>query len=229
MDTWTLPLVPAVWFGILTSISPCPLATNIAATTFIGRQIRTRYGTLAAGIAYTLGRTLAYMAITTAIVAGLFSIPGIAMFLQEHMNRILGPVLVITGILILDFIPLPLPEIGLVAKLTQRLDCKGISGALLLGFLFAMSFCPISAGLFFGSVIPLALKYQSGVLLPLCYGAGTAAPVIGFALLLAFGTRLASRFLRGITIIERYLRWFTAVIFIGIGVYFILKYLLGVY
>ncbi len=229
MDISALPMISALWFGILTSISPCPLATNIAATTFIGKQINTRYGSLVAGTAYTTGRSAAYILICFAVVAGLFSIPGVSMFLQQYMNKLLGPVLVMAGILILDLIPLRLPAIGNGnSNFIQRLGKGGIPGAVFLGFVFALSFCPVSAALFFGSVIPLALKFKSSIWLPLWFGIGTALPVIGFALLMAFGARFASRFINGLTLVERYLRRLTAIVFIGIGIYFMITYLFGV-
>lgn len=228
MDLVSLPVVSALWFGILTSISPCPLATNIAATTYIGKEINSRYGTILAGTAYAAGRILAYIFLTLIIVSGLFSIPGVSMFLQEQMNRILGPVLIIAGLFILDVVHLPLPGMKVGKDLAERLGSMGGIGAIFLGFLFALTFCPISAALFFGSVIPLALKYQSGVVLPFSYGVGTALPVIGFALVLGHGSRLASRFVKGMTVLEGYLRRLTAAVFIGIGSYFTLKYLLEV-
>ena len=221
MDMSTLPMISALWFGILTSISPCPLATNIAATTFIGKQINTRYGSLLAGTAYTTGRALAYILVSFFIVAGLFSIPGLSMFLQQYMDKLLGPILIIAGLLILDIIPLRLPAIGGTdSNFIKRLGNGSIMGAVFLGFIFALSFCPVSAALFFGSVIPLAIKFKSGIWLPLWFGIGTALPVIGFAFLLAFGARFASRFIKGLTFVERYLRFFTAVLFIVIGIYF---------
>lgn len=229
MTAETLPMISALWFGILTSISPCPLATNIAATTFIGRQIRTRFGTLAAGAAYTGGRATAYILICAVIVAGLFSIPGLSMFLQEYMNKLLGPLLIATGLLILDIVPLRLPAIGSTdAPFIQRLSKGGVTGAVFLGFIFALSFCPVSAALFFGSVLPLALKYKSGVWLPLWYGVGTALPVIGFAFLLAYSARFAANFIKGVTLVEQYLRRLTAALFVAIGIYFTITYLLGI-
>ena len=160
MELSALPLVSALWFGILTSISPCPLATNIAATTYIGKQVESRYGSVIAGLAYTLGRALAYIAVSFAVVAGLFSIPGVSMFLQQYMNRLLGPLLILVGLLLANVIPLRLPEMGLMnSGLAGRLSRSGALGAVFLGVLFALSFCPVSAALFFGSVIPLALKF----------------------------------------------------------------------
>lgn len=229
MEILALPMISALWFGILTSISPCPLATNIAATTFIGKQISTRFGTIVAGLAYTGGRALAYMAISFIIVFGLISIPAVSMFLQQYMNKLLGPILLLVGLLILDVIPLRLPSTGgMNSNLVHRLASRGAFGGIFLGFLFALSFCPVSAALFFGSVIPLALKMESSVWLPLWYGIGTALPVIGFALLLAFGSRMAAGFISGLNFMEIYLRRLTAAVFIGIGVYFIITYLLEI-
>ncbi|MCU0600409.1 MAG: aromatic aminobenezylarsenical efflux permease ArsG family transporter [Desulfobacterales bacterium] len=213
-----------IWLGILTSISPCPLATNIAATTYIGRQIDSRYATVFAALAYTFGRTFSYMILSILIVAGLISIPGVSFFLQNHMNQILGPVLLITGLFILDLIPLRLPNFALNAGMLQKLGDSGFMGAVALGFLFALSFCPVSAALFFGSVIPLALKFQSRLILPFFYGIGTAAPVILFAMIIAYSSRLAGQFFKRLALVERWLRRITGVIFILIGIYFCLKY-----
>ena len=225
MDFGVSHIFTVVWLGILTSISPCPLATNIAATSFIGRQIHSRYAVVFAANAYTLGRILCYITINIAIVAGLISIPGVANFLQMHMNRILGPILIITGVFILDLIPLKLPSLGPDNEKLQKLGKGGFFGAVMLGFFFAMSFCPVSAALFFGSVIPLAINDHSLVLLPLLYGMGTALPVIGVALVMAYSTRVAGIFLDRLTRVERWLRRFTGVLFILIGIYFCLKYI----
>lgn len=228
MEIGSVEIFSAIWFGVLTSISPCPLATNIAATTYIGKQIDSRYATVLAALAYTLGRTLSYMIISILIIAGLISIPGVANFLQLHMNQVLGPVLLITGLFILEWIPLRLPNLNFNANLLTKLGDSGFVGAVLLGFLFALSFCPVSAALFFGSVIPLALKFQSRFLLPLCYGFGTAAPVIGSALIIAYSSRIAATFFNRLSAAERWLRRITGALFILIGAYFCFKYIFQV-
>jgi cytochrome c-type biogenesis protein len=225
MQIGSVEILSAIWLGILTSISPCPLATNIAATTYIGKQIDSRFATVFAAIAYTIGRTLSYIIISILIIAGLISIPGVSFFLQAHMNQILGPVLLITGLFILDLIPLKLPNLAFNSTMLQKLGDSGFVGAVVLGFLFALSFCPVSAALFFGSVIPLSLKFQSRIFLPLCYGFGTAAPVIVFALIIAYSSRLAGKFFNRLAVAERWLRRITGVLFIVIGAYFCLKYI----
>jgi cytochrome c-type biogenesis protein len=218
-------VLSVIWLGILTSISPCPLATNIAATTYIGRQIVSPFGTVLAAAAYTLGRTLAYVIIASAIIAGLFSIPGVSMFLQSHMNKMMGPVLLVTGLFILGLIPLRMPSVGLNMNLLKRLGDSGMPGAVAMGFLFALAFCPLSAALFFGGVMPLSLELRSRFFLPLLYGIGTAAPVIGFAVIIAYSTRLAGLFFNRLAVFERWFRRITGIVFILIGLYFCLKYI----
>ncbi len=217
-----------IWLGILTSISPCPLATNIAATTYIGRQINSPFATVWAAVAYTLGRTATYVLIASAVIAGVFSIPGVSMFLQTHMNKILGPVLLVTGLFILELVPLKLPAVSLNANLIKRLGDSGMPGAVALGFLFALGFCPVSAALFFGGVIPLSLELESRFFLPLLYGFGTAAPVIGFAVIIAWSARTAGLFFNRLAVLERWFRRITGVMFVLVGGYFCLKYLFGI-
>jgi cytochrome c biogenesis protein CcdA len=228
MEFGSAQILSVVWLGILTSISPCPLATNIAATTYIGKQIKSRYATVMAAVAYTIGRTIAYMLISMLIIAGLISIPGVSNFLQQHMNQILGPVLLISGLFILDLIPLRMPSVGYNTGMLQKLGDSGFFGAVPLGFLFALSFCPVSAALFFGSVIPVALKFQSAIFLPFCYGIGTAAPVIGFAVIIAYSTRFAGIFFNKLSVAEKWLRRITGALFVIIGLYFCLKYIFKV-
>jgi cytochrome c biogenesis protein CcdA len=228
MDFGFAQIASVVWLGILTSISPCPMATNIAATTYIGRQINSPFATIWAAVAYTLGRTAAYVVIATAIIAGLISIPGVSMFLQAHMNKLLGPVLLITGMFILDLIPLKLPSLNVSTNLLKRLGDSGMPGAVALGFLFALAFCPVSAALFFGGVIPLSLESQSRFFLPLLYGIGTAAPVIGFAVVIAYSARVAGLFFNRLAVFERWFRRITGVVFVLMGLYFCLKYIFQV-
>jgi cytochrome c-type biogenesis protein len=228
MQIGSVEILSAIWLGILTSISPCPLATNVAATTYIGRQIDSRYATVFAAMAYTIGRTLSYMILCILIVAGLISIPGVSFFLQNHMNQILGPLLFVTGLFILDLIPLRLPNLAFNAGMLKKLGDSGFMGAVVLGVLFALSFCPVSAALFFGSVIPLSLKFQSRFVLPFFYGVGTAAPVIIFAMIIAYSSRLAGIFFNKLSVAERWFRRITGAVFIVIGAYFSLKYLFGI-
>lgn len=222
MDSQSLMVAigSAFWLGILTSISPCPLATNIAAIAYISRTIKHPFYVLLNGLLYTLGRSLAYLAIGLILIRSLLSTPELAMALQTYINQWMGPLLIVVGLILLELVTLPSGSGSWISKMQSRIEKLGLVGAFLLGVLFALSFCPVSAALFFGSLIPLALSYQSGLTLPAVYGVGTAVPVIGFAFLLAFGfNRLGAAFNR-VSVFEKWARRITAVLFILAGVYF---------
>ena len=225
MDSYLWGAAGALWLGILTSISPCPLATNIAAVSFIGRRIDSSRRVLTAGLLYTGGRMLTYVVLGAVIVAGLQSVPEISNFLQKYMNKILGPVLILIGMVLLELVKLPSRGSTLAERAQKQSESWGIWGALLLGVVFALSFCPVSAALFFGSLSSLALKHNSAIVLPSFYGLGTGLPVIVFALLLAFGTSAVNRLFKGLTRFEFWARRITGVIFIAVGIYYCLKYI----
>lgn len=220
--------LPALWLGALTSISPCPLATNVAAVTFIGRRLGHPGQVLFSGLLYTLGRIAAYTLIGALLVAGLLNAPGVSYVLQKHMNMILGPVLILAGVFLLDLIRLG--NFGFAAgerarALPERL---GLWGALPLGFLFALAFCPTSAALFFGGLIPLALQHGSPLFLPSLYGAGTGLPVAAFAILIALGAGQVGKAFRILDRFERWARYATGAIFIVVGLHLSLMTIFGI-
>ena len=225
MESIFLAVGSALWLGILTSISPCPLATNIAAISYIGKRVDSPGKVVLSGIMYTIGRMLTYLGLGIIIIAGALSIPKLSFFLQENLNRFLGPILVVTGLFLLGVFRLTFSGGGLVMKMQNRVERYGIWGAGLLGIIFALSFCPVSAALFFGSLIPLSIKHNSGFLLPSIYGIGTALPVIAFAFILGFGTHFLSQTFNKITRFEIWARRITGVIFIFVGIYYSLIYI----
>ena len=215
----------ALWLGILTSISPCPLATNIAAIAFIGRRVGRARVVLLAGSLYTLGRTLTYMALGIFLAAGAQAVPQVSFFLQKYMNQLLGPILILVGMILLELIPVYFGASAAGERLQKRADSWGIWGAGLLGAIFALSFCPISAALFFGSLFAVAIKCGSRVVLPAAYGVGTALPVFAFAVLLAFGARSVAKAFQRLSQIEQWSRRLTGGAFILIGGYFCLRHI----
>lgn len=224
MSGLAVAAVSALWFGILTSVSPCPLATNITAISFVGRRTGSPAGVLLAGLLYTVGRALIYVVIGVLLVASLLSAPTVSLMLQMWMNRLLGPILILVGMVMLGLIRVRIRGVGMSEQLQRRVERWGVLGALALGMLFALSFCPVSATLFFGSLLPLAVKHESGVLLPLLYGIGTAIPVVVFAIVLAFGARWLGRLFERVTQMERWMRAITGVVFVGVGIYMSLVY-----
>jgi cytochrome c biogenesis protein CcdA len=218
----------AFWLGILTSISPCPLATNIAAISFIGRHVDNPRRVLFGGLLYTLGRASTYLIIGILLVSSLLSAPYLSLFLQKYMNKILGPLFILVGMFMLELIELNLGSHGWSEKLTNRAQKWGLWGSAIMGIIFALTFCPLSAALFFGSLIPLSVKYDSGFFLPFVYGLGTALPVFFFAVALALGTRSIAKAFQRVTAAERWVRRVTGGIFIVIGIYFSLAYIFRV-
>jgi len=219
----------ALWLGILTSISPCPLASNVAAISFLSKKITHPALVFISGLAYTLGRMVSYAILGWIIISSLLSVPQVAQFLQKYMGKALGPLLIITGLILLEIITIRLPGLSLSQKHHNKLAESGAPGAFLLGFIFALAFCPISAALYFGSLIPLAINSKSGIVLPFVYGIGTGLPVLVFAVAIALGVTSLSHWFNKITRLEYYTRKITGVVFILVGLYYTGIYILRLF
>ncbi|MGQ9503651.1 MAG: aromatic aminobenezylarsenical efflux permease ArsG family transporter [Thermogutta sp.] len=216
-----LPALAIMGLGIATAVAPCPLATNIAALSYIGRKVTDRRWVLLSGILYTVGRSLTYFALAAVIVTGLTNLPGLATTLQHFGHLFLGPIFILVGMLLLGLIKPPLPQAN--AQQAQILaDRWGLLGALFLGILFALAFCPTSAA-YFGAVITmLSSKSTSTLWLTVLYGAATGLPVFLFAVFIALGVQWMGKAFQILTVVDRVVRTGVGVIFIVLGVYFIL-------
>jgi cytochrome c-type biogenesis protein len=226
-DAW-LAIGSAVWFGILTAISPCPLATNIAAVSFIARRVDNPRAAVATGVLYAIGRSAVYVALGALIVASVLAVPSASHWLQKYMNKMLGPVLIIVGMVLLDLINIGSFGTGLGQRVGKRVEGWGIWAGLALGVVFALSFCPSSAALFFGSLLPLSIKYESSWLLPAAYGISTALPVIVFAALISVGAKAVGSAFNRVGAFERWARRITGIVFLVVGLYFSLKFVFQV-
>ena len=229
MDTQFVAVGTAFWLGLLTSVSPCPLASNIAAISYIGKGIANPKRVLAAGVLYTLGRVLAYAVLGSLLVASVASVVGLSNSLQRYMNQLLGPVLILAGMFLLELLHWRSGGGGISRNLQRRADRWGLSGAVALGGLFALSFCPVSAALFFGSLIPLAIRSGGSIVMASIYGVGTGIPVLAFALLAAFGAHALSGVFNRITQLELWARRVTGAVFILVGAYYTLNYVFEVF
>jgi cytochrome c-type biogenesis protein len=220
-------LAAAFGFGLLTAVSPCPLATNIAAISFLGRSASQPRKVLLSGLAYTLGRTVVYVVLGVLIIwalrqpwSGGGNGASISRFLQTYGGMILGPALIIAGMVLLQLLQwsrsLNLGSQGLQKKAAAG----GIGWAFVLGVLFALSFCPISAMIFFGTMITLATANQSMVLLPSAFGVATAVPVLIFAFLIAFASRYIGKAFNRMTQIDRWLRLIAGIVFVAAGIFY---------
>ena len=224
MSPILLSLGTAFWLGILLSISPCPLATNIAAMSFLGRQVCSPRRVVLNGLLYAAGRTIAYVLLGFLLVRGLMSIGSLAQGLQRFANLWLGPILIVVGVVLLGLIKIPMPSIGGNERFQQWALRTGIFAPAALGFLFAMAFCPISAGLFFGSLLGLALQHQSALLIPGAFGVATALPVIAFAVVIAYGAGSLGKAFNRMSQFEHWARRITGIIFIVVGILHMLRW-----
>ena len=227
MTVWFFATASAFWLGLMTSISPCPLAANIAAMSYVSREVGSRRRTLLAGLLYTLGRTLSYALLAAVLIAGLLSVPQVAVFLQRYMNRVLGPLLIVVGLALIELVSLPSFGGGLSARFAERVKKAGLLGTLLFGAVLALAFCPLSAALFFGTLVPLALEQRSPLWLPAVYGIGTGLPVVVFAILLVAGIQWVGTAFNRISVFERWARRATAIVVIAVGVYYTVRFTLG--
>ena len=215
------------WFGVLCSLSPCPLASNLAALGLIARKAGAPREALSRALWYTLGRSLAYAALGWILSLGVLKVWRVSWFLQRTMPFVAGPVLVLLGLAMLGLIPLPSLRLPGASEAGNRLLGRGSSGAFGLGVLLALTFCPISAALFFGSLLPLA----AGSALPLgvcaAFGVGSALPVAASGVVLTAGTVGATSWFSRLRSLEAWGRRLTAGIFLGAGLYLMAKALLG--
>ncbi len=224
MTGFEMASLSAFWLGLLTSVSPCPLATNIAAVGLISQEVTRPAKVLGAAAAYMAGRMLTYAALAFVLTVGLLAIPDVSFFLEKHANSILGPALILAGMLILDMVRLPLPDFNkstVAGFLTRR--C-GPAAPFAMGAIFALAFCPVSGALYFGSLIPLAIRFKSPLALPLVYAAGTALPALLASILLSAGAKSLGETLNLMAAFESKARKATGVVFIAAGIYLSLKY-----
>jgi cytochrome c-type biogenesis protein len=214
------PLVSAFWLGMLTSISPCPLTTNIVAISFISRRVTNPRHVVFSGLLYTAGRTTTYLVLGVFLVSSLLSAPYLSHVLQKYMNLALGPLLILVGMVLLQLISFNIGSGGVSLAVQKRVERMGVWGAVLLGIIFALSFCPTSAALFFGSLLPLAIRENSGVVLPAMYGVATGLPVLLFAVMIGLGASKIAQAYNGVMAFDRWARGITGVIFILVGIYY---------
>ncbi len=227
MDETLFACGTALWLGVLTSISPCPLTSNIAAISFIGRKLHEPRKVFAAGLLYTAGRTFTYLTLGMILASSALSAIDLSRVLQGVVYKLLGPTLILVGMLLLGLFRFTATPPAWIDALGRRAATHGVWGAFILGVLFATAFCPVSGALFFGTLVPLAVKRQEVFSLPALYGIGTALPVCLFAGLIAFGARKVASTFERFSDFEKWARWLTGGIFIIAGVIETLRSVFG--
>lgn len=218
LETSQFPLFSAFILGLMTAISPCPLATNITAIGYLSKDIESRRRVFINGLVYTLGRAITYTTIGLIFYLGAdtFQFTGA---LQEWGEKLLGPVLIVIGLFLMGVIRLNIPGLN---SLTERVDGKlrsSLWSVLLLGVLFALAFCPYSGVLYFGMLIPMTVSSSSGVLIPFVFALATGIPVVIFAWLLAYSVGSIGKLYNNIKLFEIWFRRVVATLFIAVGLY----------
>jgi cytochrome c-type biogenesis protein len=219
------PVIATFALGLLTAVSPCPLATNITATAYIAKTIESKKKVILSGFLYTMGRLTSYTAIGALIYFG-FSKFQIAKLFQGNGEKLLGPIMVLIGLVMLDVFKLDfLTKGNLTERLSERFKDNGLLGSYLLGGIFALAFCPYSGALFFGMLIPMTLASDAGLLLPIVFSLGTGIPVIIFAFVIAYSIEKLGTYFNAITKVEKVMRVMAGLAFVITGLYYLNIYL----
>ena len=215
-----LPILSAFLLGLMTAISPCPFTTNITAIGYISKDFDDRKQVLARGVIYIVGRAITYTSIGLLIYFGAsqFAISG---FIQQWGEKLLGPILIIIGLFIFGIIKLNFKGSGILSKKVQQLNKNRYTDVLLMGIVFALAFCPYSGVLYFGMLMPLTISNASGLYLPIVFAIATGIPTLIFTWIIAYSASNISRSFNKVKSIEKVFRKIVAVVFIGIGIYYI--------
>ncbi|MDD3196441.1 MAG: aromatic aminobenezylarsenical efflux permease ArsG family transporter [Paludibacter sp.] len=227
-DSSQLPLLTALLLGLMTAISPCPLATNITAIGFIGKDLHDKRKIFLNGIFYTLGRAFTYTVLGSILIVILKqggSIFKIQQSLSLYGGYFLGPILILIGLFMLDVLKLNFTLKGATSEKMEKTARKGtMTSSFLIGVIFALAFCPYSGLLYFGGLIPLAVASQGGIFLPLAFALATGLPVLIFAWILAYSVSSVGSFYSKLKNFEYWFRRVVAVLFIGVGIYYVLTF-----
>lgn len=219
------PVLSAFVLGLMTAISPCPLATNITATAFISKNIASKRKVFLSGILYSLGRAFTYTTIGFILFFGANKFH-IARFFNQNGEKYLGPLLIVIGLIMLNVIRLNFfNKINFTEKLSEKFQNKGLLGSFLIGAVFALAFCPYSGALYFGMLIPMTIYSINGLYLPIIFAFGTGLPVLVFTYLLAFAASSIGLFYNKITKIEKVMRTIAGIVFTITGGYYMLIFL----
>lgn len=223
LENSQFPFISAFVLGLMTAISPCPLATNITAIAYIGKDIDDKKRVFLNGLIYTLGRAISYTAIGLIFFFGASQFKLLSFF-QQWGEKLLGPVLILIGLLMFGVLKININGVNNIIQKYSRNRKVSFWSVLIIGILFALAFCPYSGVLFFGLLIPITIASAKGLYLPVIYAFATGLPVIIFAYLLAFTVSGVGKFYNSIQKIEKWFRYMVAAIFSGVGIYYSLIY-----
>jgi cytochrome c-type biogenesis protein len=214
------PILSAFILGLATAISPCPLATNITAIGYISKDFSDRKQVLIRGVIYIIGRAITYTSIGLIIFFGASQF-SVSELIQQWGEKLLGPLLIIIGLFMIGLIKPNIFGNGTLIKKVQQLNQNRYTDVLLMGIVFALAFCPYSGVLYFGMLMPLTLTNASGLYLPIVFAIATGIPALIFTWIVAYSASSVSTYFNRVKSFEKYFRKSVAILFIGIGIYYI--------
>jgi len=214
----------ALVLGIWTALQPCPMATNLAAISYLGRRVDRPLKVLGAGMLYALGQAVTYVALSSLVMGGLTSTWRLSTFLQENVTLALGPIWILTGMILLDLLHLPWPDLAVGTQWSARVQAWGVWSAFPLGAVLALAFCPASATCFFVSLLALVATNASRVVLPAMYGVGAAVPAVLCAVLIAGGARIVGNVWHRSDQVQRLIRRLGGVVLLLLGIHYSLQF-----
>lgn len=215
------PILAAFALGLLTAVSPCPLATNITATAYIAKSITSKSKILLSGLLYTFGRVFSYTVLGAIIYFGVSKFE-VARIFQGNGEKFIGPIMIIIGLIMLDVIKLNfISNSNLTEKFSEKFKDKGLLGSFFLGAIFALAFCPYSGALFFAMLVPMTMAENGGLMLPVVFSVGTGLPVILFSFVIAYSISKLGIYFKAIQKVEKIMRIVAGVVFILTGLYYV--------
>lgn len=230
LDASTIPMLTALLLGLLTSVSPCTFTTNVMVLAFIGKDVDGGRRAFLNGLVYCLGRIITYSILGIACIfllregADTF---GIQMFVSDYGGYVLAPTLILFGLFLLFGDRLPLRKFGFHATDRSK-QLTGTLGALVLGLLFALAFCPISGVFYFGMLLPMSAVEPGGYFFPVIFAIGSSVIVVLIAWIVSFSMSRLSRFYNVVTVFQRRANVVVGIAFILAGLYYFCVYYLGI-
>jgi cytochrome c biogenesis protein CcdA len=185
MTDYHVALGSALVLGAMTTLHPCPLAVNAAAVSLLAGWSGERRSASRRIAAFVVGYCLTFATLALLLAGTSLRLPVVASALTRATAVFLGPLLVVVGMVHADVLPWPGSNRGNRRLLDRRARTLGGYG---LGAVLALSFCPATAALFFGLLLPLAVQYRAPVAFAAAYAIGAALPLVAVAGVAARGT-----------------------------------------
>ncbi len=217
----------ALALGFWTAVQPCPLTANLAAVAWLGRRVGTIAGGILAASLFIAGQVIAYVGLAWLVLAGVASSWRLSAFLQQHVNELLGPIWILTAMVLLGLLRFRLPSLRRAAPRPTGGEIISIWTSLPLGIMLALAFCPVTAVLFFVNLLTIAAAGNSHFLYSLLYALGAALPVAAFSLLLGTGSRWLGIAWDRTRQVQQWLNWVAGAVLLVVGLYSCLRFNFG--